>query len=55
MPTELPTPRPKPINPGTQKEPETPTDVAIDKLIDCKPEPDSVDPMPEETVTLPVR
>lgn len=53
MPTELPT-GPRPINPGNQKEPETPTDIELDRQVNKKRDPDAVDPVPGEAVVLPV-
>jgi hypothetical protein len=53
MPTELPN-GPKPINPGNQKEPETPAEVELDRLVKKKRDPDALDPVPGEPVTLPV-
>lgn len=57
MPTELPTPgdRPRPINPGTNKEPESAVETLVDKLIDRPAQPDAVNPLPEETTKVPVR
>ncbi len=53
MPTELPN-GPKPINPGNQKEPETPADVEVDRLVKQKRDPDALDPVPDEPATVPV-
>jgi hypothetical protein len=53
MPTDLPK-GPKPINPGNQKEPETPTDVELERQLKKKRDPDALDPVPQEPVTLPV-
>ena len=53
MPTELPT-GPKPINPGNQKEPETPTDIEHDREVTKKRDPDALDPVPGEPAVLPV-
>lgn len=53
MPTDLPK-APKPINPGNQKEPETPAEVELDREVNKKREPDAIDPVPGEAVTLPV-
>lgn len=58
MPTELPDrkpeDRPRPVNPGAEKTPETPTDVETGRLIDKKRDPDAVDPLPTEPNTVPV-
>jgi hypothetical protein len=53
MPTELPN-GPKPINPGNQKEPETPAEVELDRQVKKKRDPDALDPVPGEPVPLPV-
>ncbi|BBE71826.1 hypothetical protein [Oharaeibacter diazotrophicus] len=45
MPTELPTP--KPINPGTEKEPENPGDAAIEEHLKGEPQSDIPSPLPD--------
>jgi len=56
MPTELPTGKlPRPINPGTEKQPENPIDTLVDDLIRKPREPDSIDPVPAEPAAVPVR
>jgi hypothetical protein len=45
MPTEL--PHPKPTNPGTEKVPENPSDIELDKHIDGKPQSDIPSPLPD--------
>lgn len=45
MPTKLPTP--KPINPGTEKEPENPSDIELEKFIEDEPQSDIPSPLPD--------
>lgn len=45
MPTELPTP--KPINPGTEKTPENPSDIELEKHLQADPDSDIPDPLPD--------
>lgn len=53
MPTDLPK-GPKPTNPGTDKLPETPAEVELDRQVKKKRDPDSLDPVPGEPLTQPV-
>ena len=57
MPTVLPKPgdTPRPINPGTNKEPESPVETLVDRLIDRPTQPDALDPIPDEPQAVPVR
>lgn len=53
MPTELPPRPPRPINPGTEKEPEDAADTELEKFLGDKPTSDIPSPLPDLIPDIP--